>query len=287
MSLFADQLFNGITTGAIYILLAVSLTFTYKVVGVVQLAQGDVMILGSIAGFYIAQEAVSLPLSITVAAVVCGLIGWLLYDAMFRWLQGKGHLPPLVAGIALSTVIEGLIQIFFYGGQPVHYPAGLISAPPDALSFRLTIIGAAAVVGVGFYLITGHTSLGRALRATADTEDGSRVVGINVQRTKRAGFILGAALAGGAGVLIGIVNQYLTPTSGLELEFIAIACILFGGLGSVVGAAVGGLVLGVGQSLVTTYLSSAYRDAITFGVVLVIVLLRPQGLLGAPQRVRA
>ena len=120
MSLFADQLFNGITTGAIYILLAVSLTFTYKVVGVVQLAQGDVMILGSIAGFYIAKEAVSLPLSITVAAVACGLIGWLLYDAMFRWLQGKGHLPPLVAGIALSTVIEGLIQIFFYGGQPVH-----------------------------------------------------------------------------------------------------------------------------------------------------------------------
>lgn len=287
MSLFAGQLFDGIVTGAVYALLAISLNFTYNVTRIVQLAQGDILMVGAYIGFLVSRELPNLLAAIAAAMLACGMLGWFLYDSVFRWLQAKGHLPPLVAGIALSALIEELLRLTFYGGLPVHYPSAIISGTPNGPTYQLTVLGVAAAVAIGFHLLTSKTPLGRALRATADSEDGAQVVGISVQRIRRIGFSLGAALAGSAGVLVANVYQSLTPTQGLTLEFIAIACVLFGGLGSIPGAVVGALVIGVLQALVSTYVTSSYSNAVAFGVVLAVILLRPSGLLGAPRGERA
>jgi branched-chain amino acid transport system permease protein len=287
MHLLLIEMESGIALAAVYALLAVSLTFTYAVTGVVQLAQGSIMICGAFAGYFLAEETAN-PIAVAIAGGCCAaILGLLAYLGIFRWLVMGGHLPPLVAGLALAGAIEETLRLSFFDGQPVPYPkldwvGTAASTRVDAL-----VISLAIAVGIAFEVMMRLTQFGRSLRATADNEEVAQLLGIRAEWMRTAAFVLGAGLAGIAGVLLAAVNGSIAFGSGGFLEFVAVACILLGGLGSISGALLGAVVLGLGQVLISAYVSATYVNALVFGIVLAVIVVRPSGLLGTEPGARA
>jgi branched-chain amino acid transport system permease protein len=278
---------DSIVLGSIYALLSVSLTFTYAVSGVVNLAQGDVLILGSYAGYVAASHHLdNIPLVLIAGIVVGGIVGWLESDLIFRWVRRLGYMS-LVAGVALSAIIEQSLQLRFDAGNPVPYPSNLVGQGISDPRLEFTIVGVAVVLGTAFHLFVSRTNIGRAMRATSDDPVVARLQGIPVERMVRLAFILGAALAGGAGVLYAMSQGYITPFLGTNVEFVAVAVVLFGGLGSVPGAVAGSILVGFAQVYSGAYISSTYQDAFTFGLIIFVMLVRPAGLLGRVRERRA
>jgi branched-chain amino acid transport system permease protein len=286
MSLFLNQLFNAIMLGGIYALMAISLTFVYSVSKVVQLAQGDVMILGAYAGFLCTLVVPNLLVAVAVGIAVTAVFGLLINDGIFRWIKGAGHFP-LVAGIALSTLIEEALRLGFFEGHPITYPESVAGGRGGGAGVQWLILVVTLVLGAAFQLFIRRSRYGRALRATADNPEMATLLGVPTNAMVRLTFVVGSALAGGAGVLLAIVLQYINPFIGGDIEFVAIAIVLFGGLGSIPGAIAGAFVLSASQVFVSTYVSGTYRDAVTFALILLIMLLRPQGLFGREQALRA
>jgi branched-chain amino acid transport system permease protein len=286
MSLFLDQLVNAIMLGGVYALAAISLTFIYSVSKVVQLAHGEVIIVGAYAGFLVTRLVPNLIVAVLVGAAVTALLGFLMNDLVFKWIRTAGHFP-LVAGIALSILIQEALRLSFFQGHPVTYPESIAGSGAASFELQAIVLLAALVLGGGFQVFIARTRHGRALRATADNPEMASLLGIPTGHMIRLSFVVGSALGGGAGVLLAIVLQYVSPFLGGDLAFVAIAIVLFGGLGSIPGAVVGAFILAISQVMASTYLGGTYRDAATFGLILVIILFRPQGLFGREQAVRA
>jgi branched-chain amino acid transport system permease protein len=285
MHLLLVELESGLALAAIYALLSTSLTFTYSVTGVVQLAQGDVMMCGAYVGYFVGIHVSSLPLVIVVGAAGSAVVAAVLYYTGFRWLLNVGHLPPLVIGLAFSTAIEESLRILFFAGHPAPYPA-LTGSMGQSLTDLLVIV-IAVVVGGAFTAGLRYTAIGRDLRATSENIEAARLLGVKANGMRTLAFITGGAIAGVAGVLISVVYQSISFNSGSSLEFIALACVLLGGLGSVPGALIGSAVIGLGQALISTYISSSYVNALVFSVVLIVIVARPSGILGTRRAVRA
>ena len=272
--------------GGVYALAAISLTFIYSVSKVVQLAHGEVIIVGAYAGFLTTMLVPNLFAAVIAGAAVTAVLGLLMNDLVFKWIRTAGHFP-LVAGIALSTLIQEALRLTFFQGHPITYPASIAGSGAASLEFQGVILLAALALGGGFQLFIIRTRHGRALRATADNPEMASLLGIPTGQMIRLSFIVGSALAGGAGVLLAIVLQYVNPFLGGDLAFVAIAIVLFGGLGSIPGAVVGAFILAISQVMASTYLGGTYRDAATFALILLIILFRPQGLSGKEQAIRA
>jgi branched-chain amino acid transport system permease protein len=219
-------------------------------------------------------------------ALVTGVFGLLINDLVFKWIRHAGHFP-LVAGIALSTLIEEVLRLTFFQGHPVTYPESVAGQGAASIQLQVLILAAAIGLGVAFQLFLSKTGYGRALRATADNPEMASLLGVPTGQMVRLSFVVGSALAGGAGVLLAIVLQYINPFVGGDIVFVAIAIVLFGGLGSIPGAVLGAFILSTSQILASTYLGGTYRDAATFGLIMLIILFRPQGLFGREQSVRA
>jgi branched-chain amino acid transport system permease protein len=285
MHLLLVELESGLALAAVYAVLSVSLTFTYSVTGVVQLAQGDVMICGAYAGYFVGKWVANLPLVLVAGAAMSGLVAAVLYQCAFRWLLNVGHLPPLVVGLAFSTAIEESLRILFFSGHPAPFP--VLTGSLGTSAIELIVIGVAILVGVVFTIAMRYTGVGRDLRATADDIEVARLLGVRASRMRALAFVAGGAIAGIAGVLVSVIYTSISFNSGASLEFIALACVLLGGLGSIPGALIGSLVVGVGQALLSTYVSSSYANALVFGIVLVVIVLRPAGFLGIERTARA
>lgn len=286
MNLFLQELVAGVSLAGIYALLSVSITFAYGMTRIVLLAQGDIMVIGTYAGFFVALKVPNLALAIFVGLIASTAIGGLTYEAIFRWFRDGSHLPPLVAGLALSVVIEEALRLSFYGGQPVAFPATVLPGLTGT-QLDLVIAGIALVVGGGFEALLKFTRMGRAMRGCADDRSAARQLGVRVDRMQRVAFYTASGLAGAAGVLVALVYQYVSPYTGSQLEFVALACILVGGMGSITGAVVGSLIVGVGQAFIGTYISSSYEYALVFGIVLLVLVFKPVGLFGTESTVRA
>ena len=287
MHLALVELESGLALAAVYSLIAVSLTFTYRVTGVVQLAQGDIMMCGAFAGYFVGTAVHSLPLAILASVTTAAILGFLAYEGAFRWLLAAGHLPPLVVGLALATALEEALRILFFSGQPVPFPSLSWTKALGVTGTNFLVIGIALSIGVAFEVVLQVSRVGRDLRAVADNPEMARALGIPAERMRMLAFVAGAAIAGVAGVLVAVIYGSIAYNGGQTLEFVAIASILLGGLGSVSGAVVGAVVIGLGQAFVGTYISSSYDNAFTFGIVLIIIMARPTGILGADDGVRA
>jgi branched-subunit amino acid ABC-type transport system permease component len=287
MSLFWQQVAAGLILSGIFSLLALSMSLIYSVAEVVQFAQGDVMILGAYTGYVSARWVHSLPLALVSAVVVTAIIGLVLNEAVFRWIPRGSHLP-LIAGLALSTVIEELLRISFNAGAAVTYPASVTSTSFQAGgAYQFVVFGIAVALSIVLTLTLRYTKYGRALRATADNSEMARLLGVRVQMMTRSAFAIGSGLAGCAGVLYVMVNGFITPYLGPGQEFVAIAAILLGGLGSAAGAVVGSVIVAMTQVMTAAYISSSWQPMFTFGLIILIVVVRPAGLFGRPTEVRA
>jgi branched-chain amino acid transport system permease protein len=291
-----QQLLNGITWGSIYALVALGYTMVYGVLKLINFAHGEVYMVGAMAGYYAAHalglaqapSLGSLVLVLLLSMAACALLGALIERVAYRPLRGAGRLAPLITAIGVSLLLQNAGQIVF-GADPKFFPALLrsrevIRAGGVAVSnIQLTVLVTALVLMAGLQYVVRRTRFGRAMRAVSYDAPAAALMGVPVDRVILGTFVVGSMLAAAAGILVGLSNPKIDPLMGLMPGLKAFVAAVLGGIGSVPGAMAGGLLLGVIETFVTAYLSSTYRDAIAFVILVVILLFRPTGLFGAPQ----
>lgn len=283
-----QQLVNALSLGCVYALFALGFTLVFGILGVVNLSHGAVFMLGA----YVALQAVvrlELPLWAAMAAgvVASGVAGLLIDVAVLKPLRRRAapHLIPMVAtigiGIALNSAMQGI-----FGAENLRFPHG--STPDATLSIwgvlltavDLTIILLSFALMAALMFLIRRTEVGRALRAIAESPKAAKLVGIDVERMFRLTSFAAAALGGLAGVLIGLYSNAVYPLMGQPILHKGIAVIILGGMGDIRGAMLGGLFLGAAEVLSVAYIGSSMRDAIAFGLLFLILLVRPEGVFG-------
>ncbi len=295
-----QQLLNGIAWGSIYALIALGYTMVYGVLKLINFAHGEVYMVGAMTGYYaahafgFAEEPSLLGLGVTllVAMAACALLGATIERVAYRPLRSAPRLAPLITAIGVSLLLQNAGQLVF-GADPKFFPPLLparevLRVGALAVSnIQLTVLGTALALMVGLEFVVMRTRFGRALRAVSFDAPAAALMGVSVDRVIQGTFVLGSVLAAAAGILVGLSNPKIEPLMGLLPGLKAFVAAVLGGIGSIPGAVVGGLLLGVIETLVAGYLSSTYRDAIAFLILVLILLVRPAGLLGtaAPEKV--
>ncbi|MEI9924348.1 MAG: branched-chain amino acid ABC transporter permease [Bradyrhizobium sp.] len=293
--MLVQQLVNGVSLGAIYAVFAIGFTLVFGVMNVLNLSQGAVFMWGAYVGLEVVRTlALPLPLAILAAATAAGLLGVLSELLVFRPLQRRGahRWMGMVGGLALARILIGLAQEIF-GTQVVRYPDNaLAGAALEMMGARLQLlqivaVGAALLMVIALAALLRYTNVGRAIRTVAFSETVARLVGVPVDRIRLTTFFVSGALAGGAGVLWSLLFQSVSPFMGDGILLKGLTVLILGGLGNIVGALVGGVLLGLVEVASVVVVGSGYRDAIGFGIVLLILLTRPTGLFATQETTRA
>lgn len=293
MEQLLQQLVNGIAWGSIYALIALGYTMVYGVLRFINFAHGDVYMVGAMVAFYAAHwlslasapSLSALLIVMAVAMLACALLGALIERVAYRPLRGQGRTSMLITAIGVSMLLEFGGQRLF-GPDPKFFPQLVESRPVLAgagvvlTSVDLLVLGSSLALMLGLRWIVLQTRIGLALRAVSIHFDAAALMGINVNRVVSAAFMLGSALAAAAGTLVGLRNPKIDPLMGLLPGVKAFVAAVLGGIGSFPGAVAGGLLMGITETLVAAYLSSTYRDAVAFVILIVVLLLRPGGLFG-------
>lgn len=286
--MLAQQLVNALSLGCVYALFALGFTLIFGVLGVINLSHGAVFMVGA----YAAEQAVAhwaLPLwtALLVAFGFAGAVGLLIDGLVLRPLRARGapHLIPMIATIGVGMILTNVVQGVF-GAQNIRFPAGLVSQRSlslggvDITALELGIIFLSFALMAVLLLALQKTQLGRALRAIAESPRAAWLLGINVEGLFMLTSFVAAGLGGVAGVLIGLYSNALYPLMGKSMLEKGIAVIILGGMGDMRGALIGGLFLGLAEVLSVAYVGSSMRDAVAFGLLFVILLVRPKGLFG-------
>jgi branched-chain amino acid transport system permease protein len=301
MSFFFQELVNGITTGALYSLVALGFSMVYGVLKLLNFAHGDLYMVGAYIGFFVIQffggaAHVSIPVPLllvimfVVAAALVGGLGVAIERFAYRPLRDAPRIAPLITAIGVSFFLESSALLLFGAQFRVYNTAEFISLSSgirigsvtiDSVQILVLVLGLALMAGL--QLIVNRTRLGRQVRAVAADREAAEMLGINVNFVITATFFLGSALAGIAGVMGGLLFNQVTSTIGFIAGLKAFTAAVVGGIGSIPGAMLGGLVIGLAESFVTGYISSTYTNLIVFGLLIVVMLVRPSGLLGQVQ----
>ncbi len=289
---FLVNLVNGISLGSVYAIIALGYTMVYGIAKMLNFAHGDVIMIGAYMA-YIALRSLSLPPLAAIAAsmLVCTLLGILIEKTAYKPLRQSTSLAVLITAIGVSYFLQNMAQLI-WGATPINYPADFLPLPGlSLLDGRLHIDGATiatilagAVVMVGLTLFINRTKMGKAMRCVSEDRGAAELMGINVNRTISITFAIGSALAAVAGVLLWAKVYKLEPTTGAIPGIKAFTAAVLGGIGSIPGAMLGGILLGVIEIFSRAYISTALSDAIVFSVLIIVLLVRPTGLLGKPIR---
>lgn len=286
-----QQLVNALSLGSVYALFALGFTLIFGVLGVVNLSHGAVFMVGAYAALQVIHHF-GLPLwaGLLFAFLLCGLLGLAIDFLVLKPLRARHapHLIPMIATIGVGIVINSLAQGIF-GAENLRFPAGTVSDESLSLgglhltALELGIVLLSFVLMGALMLALKRTQLGRALRAIAESPKAAYLLGINVEGLFYLTSFAAAGLGGLAGVLIGLYSNALFPLMGQPMLHKGIAVIILGGLGDVRGAMLGGLFLGLAEVLSIAYIGSDMRDAVAFGFLFLVLLLRPKGLFGSMQ----
>jgi branched-chain amino acid transport system permease protein len=291
---FLQQLINGLAFGSILALIALGYTMVYGILRFINFAHGDVFMLGAFSGFYLAPKiATLLPLPsigggiavLVVSMAVCAAIGVLIERLAYRPLRRSPKLTVLITAIGVSLFLEYAGQ-FFFGVAPKRFPQILPVYPITQLgglslnSNQLVVFGMTVLLLLALRFIVLKTKLGTAMRAVSFNPEAAALMGVNTDVVISFTFALGSALAAAAGILWAVNYPAIEPLMGILPGLKAFVAAVLGGIGNLPGAALGGIIIGVTETLVSGYISSTYRDAIAFAVLILILLIRPSGLLG-------
>jgi len=285
---FVQQVINGVAWGSVYALIALGYTMVYGVLRLINFAHGDIYMVGAYIAYYaLARWGLGFAPALLVAMGLCALLGVAIERGAYRSLRRRGalHLTALITAIGVSLLLENLGQLLF-GPDPKPFPQAIPAYPlvrhgAIVISNQdVFIIGVAlGLMGVLRFIVL-RTRVGQAMRAVSHDLEAASLMGINTDTIIALTFALGSALAAAAGVLIGLRNPKIDPLMGIMMGLKAFVAAVLGGIGNIPGAVVGGLLMGVAEYLVIGYWSSTYRDAIAFTILIVVLLVRPQGLLG-------
>ncbi len=295
MTTFLQQLVNGLSLGSIYALIALGYTMVYGVLRLINFAHGDVYMVGAYVGYYLSRKLqgkepsiISALLVMVGSMIACALLGMLIERLAYRPVRREARLTLLITAIGVSLFIENVAQLVF-GPDPKFFPSlaprtDFIVAGVRLTSEQITVIVVAMLLMLLLRYFILRTRTGKAMRAVSFSLDASRLMGISTDRIISITFALGSALAAAAGVLIGMQIPKIDPLMGIMYGLKAFVAAVLGGIGSIPGAVLGGLLIGISEVMVVGYLSSTYREAIAFGILILVLILRPQGLLGRVQK---
>ena len=284
---FLQYFINGISIGSVYAIIALGYTMVYGIAKMLNFAHGDIIMVGAYMSFcvtnYLGLPAVA---GILVAMVVCTTLGIIIEGLAYKPLRGTSSLAVLITAIGVSYFLQNA-ALLLWGSAPKTFTSVVTFAPIKLFGGQLTITGevivtilASVAIMVGLTLFTGKTRMGKAMRAVSEDRDAAQLMGINVNRTISLTFAIGSALAAVAGVLLCSAVPTLEPTTGSMPGIRAFTAAVLGGIGSIPGAMLGGILLGIIETFSKKYISTQFSDAIVFSVLIVILLVKPAGLLG-------
>ncbi len=285
MSQFLQQMVNGLSLGSIYALIALGYTMVYGIIKLINFAHGDIYMLGAYVAFIVTTYlGVGFFSALLASMLFCGILGVLIERIAYKPLRHATRISALITAIGVSYIIEYTTQ-YFMGSEIKTYPPLLpntsFSLGPISITIQqVYIFGITFILMLVLQFIIQKTKMGRAMRAVSVDEDAAKLMGINVDRTISFTFLLGSALAGVAGVLVGVYYNSINPLMGMTPGLKAFIAAVFGGIGSIPGAMIGGLFIGISETLVTAYGSSLYKDAIVYVILILILIIKPDGLLG-------
>jgi len=293
VSEFLQQLVNGITWGSVYALIALGYTMVYGILRLINFAHGDVYMLGAFFGLFAARalgasehpSALSALLVLLAAMAGCGLVGIVIERAAYKPVRRSSRLSALITAIGVSLLLEnGGILIF--GPDPKFFPQIIRSRQIDLgagvtisnQQILILVVSLALMIALRFIVL--KTRVGKAMRAVSHNHTAAALMGISVDQIITFTFMIGSMLAAAAGVLVALQNPKIDPLMGIMPGLKAFVAAVLGGIGNIPGAVIGGLVMGIAEVMVVGYVSPAYRDAIAFVLLIVILLVRPAGLFG-------
>ena len=282
--MLVPQLINGLTQGSLYALIAIGFVIIFGTMNLVTFAHGEVYMVGAFVGAF-AMTLWHLPwfVALAMGMAAAWVLGFLIEKVAFRPLRTAGHMPPLLITIGLSIILKDLAVVLFGAENrpvPSIYEQTVRLAGVQVSVLQLVILGLAGFLFLVLHLLIQGTKIGRAMRATAQDPEAAYAMGVNVNRVFSIAFSLASCLGGAAGVMIGIYYNAVYPTMGGTAGLKGFAACIFGGLTSIPGAILGGIIIGVVENLTVQFLASGYRDVVAFLVMVIVLVLRPQGLLG-------
>ena len=294
-SLFLQQLINGLSLGSVYALIALGYTMVYGIVKLINFAHGNILMLGAYSGYFVLRQFGTTPvgmfLAFIFAMVVCAVISILIERFAYRPLRSAPRLNSLITAIAVSLILQNGARVLpFIGPNPRQYPTmetvnlnlGVVSIS----NIQLIVIALSAILMIVLNYIINYTKTGKAMRAVSYDMQAASLMGISVNKTIAFTFALGAVLAAAGGVLYATAYPQIEPTMGTMPGLKAFVAAVLGGIGSVPGAMLGGYILGIAETMTKGFLVSQFSDAISFSILIIILLVKPTGILGEKMRVK-
>ncbi|HJH10359.1 MAG TPA: branched-chain amino acid ABC transporter permease [Metalysinibacillus jejuensis] len=284
-----QQLINGISIGSIYALIALGYTMVYGIIKLINFAHGDVFMVGAFIGFYaIAKWEMNFFAALLLAMMLCAVFGVIIERVAYKRLRNSTRIAALITAIGVSLLIEYTV-VFFRGAQLESYPKTIENKTITILGAQIgthSILILSVSIGLMILLqfIVQKTKIGKAMRAVSHDADAARLMGINVDNTISATFAIGSSLAGAAGVIFGLYYTKIDPFMGVIPGLKAFIAAVLGGIGIIPGAMVGGMLLGVVETVVSALGFSLWRDAAAFIILILILVFKPEGIFGKNAR---
>jgi branched-chain amino acid transport system permease protein len=297
---FVQQLVNGVTLGSVYALIALGYSMVYGILKLLNFAHGEVYMMGAFIGYFvltglggasspILPVAPVLILMFLAAMFGAGILGVVIERFAYRPLRNAPRIAPLISAIGVSFFLQASALLLFtaqfrtYSTPELIPVTTRIDAGPLHISLvRMLVIGSAIALMVALTLLVNRTRLGKAMRAVSYDREAAAMMGIDVDRVIVATFFIGSALAGAAGVMVGLVFERVFHFMGFVAGLKGFTAAVIGGIGSIPGAMLGGLLIGLAEAFSASYISSTFQNLIVFGILIAVMLARPSGLLGSP-----
>jgi branched-chain amino acid transport system permease protein len=297
MAIFLQQLVNGLSAGSIYALIALGYTMVYGVLKLINFAHSEVFMVGAFTGFYAAlalgydssdPAAFGLLRALLVlcaAMAASATLGVTIERFAYRPLRNAPRLAPLITAIGVSLLLQN-IGVLLFGATPRSFPSIVPETRYELggvviTNIKILIFLVAIALMIGLHLMVKHSWLGKAMRAVSVNQSAAKLMGIAVDQVIMFTFAIGSALAAAGGILFGLDQTKIEPLMGVMIGLKAFVAAVLGGIGNIMGAALGGFLIGIAEQLTAGYISADYRDAITFAILIGVLLVRPQGMLGS------
>ena len=293
MTEFFQHLVNGLSLGSVYALIALGYTMVYGVLQLINFAHAEVFMLGAFSGYYLAswlpafQRGPRFLVVLSLSMAICAGIGVVIERFAYRPLRNSPRLNALITAMGVSMLIQAIGQLpFFMGPSPRFFPPllpnrSLLSvAGVGVTTLQAVTLGSAVLLMIGLHRLVFHTRFGAAMRAVSFDGRTAGLMGIDANRVIALTFMVGSALAAAAGILVGLSYPRIEPTMGVLLGLKAFVAAVLGGIGNIRGAMVGGMTIGLVEAMAVGYGSSSYRDAVAFGILILVLVFKPSGIFG-------